>query len=245
MSETIQKTVDPSVKYKRVIIKISGEALAKENGTGIDNEKLEFVCRQIVAVKDLGVDVGIVIGGGNFWRGLQAADKMNRATADYMGMLATTINCLALQDVFEHMEVDTRVMTAVEMKQFAEPYIRNRAVRHLEKGRVVVFGCGTGNPFFSTDTAAALRAAEIEADIILKATMVDGVYDSDPKKNPDAKKFKTLTFQEVLNQNLGVMDSTAAAICKDNNIPIIVFSLDNPQNIVSAVCGEDIGTLVE
>ena len=162
-----------------------------------------------------------------------------------MGMLATVINALGVADALEQFDLQVRVQTAISMQQVAEPYIRNRAVRHLEKGRVVVFGCGTGNPFFSTDTAAALRAAEIEADIILKATMVDGVYDSDPKKNPDAKKFKTLTFQEVLNQNLGVMDSTAAAICKDNNIPIIVFSLDNPQNIVSAVCGEDIGTLVE
>ena len=160
-------------------------------------------------------------------------------------MLATVINALGVADALEQFDLQVRVQTAISMQQVAEPYIRNRAVRHLEKGRVVVFGCGTGNPFFSTDTAAALRAAEIEADIILKATMVDGVYDSDPKKNPDAKKFKTLTFQEVLNQNLGVMDSTAAAICKDNNIPIIVFSLDNPQNIVSAVCGEDIGTLVE
>jgi uridylate kinase len=162
-----------------------------------------------------------------------------------LGMLATVINALGVADALEQFDLQVRVQTAISMQQVAEPYIRNRAVRHLEKGRVVVFGCGTGNPFFSTDTAAALRAAEIEADIILKATMVDGVYDSDPKKNPDAKKFKTLTFQEVLNQNLGVMDSTAAAICKDNNIPIIVFSLDNPQNIVSAVCGEDIGTLVE
>ena len=170
---------------------------------------------------------------------------MDRTRADHMGMLATVINALGVADALEQFDLQVRVQTAISMQQVAEPYIRNRAVRHLEKGRVVVFGCGTGNPFFSTDTAAALRAAEIEADIILKATMVDGVYDSDPKKNPDAKKFKTLTFQEVLNQNLGVMDSTAAAICKDNNIPIIVFSLDNPQNIVSAVCGEDIGTLVE
>lgn len=170
---------------------------------------------------------------------------MDRTRADHMGMLATVINALGVADALEQFDLQVRVQTAISMQQVAEPYIRNRAVRHLEKGRVVVFGCGTGNPFFSTDTAAALRAAEIEADIILKATMVDGVYDSDPKKNPDAKKFKTLTFQEVLNQNLGVMDSTAAAICKDNNIPIIVFSLDNPQNIVSAVCGEDIGTLVK
>lgn len=192
----------------------------------------------------MGVEVAIVVGGGNFWRG-RSSGQMDRTRADHMGMLATVINALGVADALEQFDLQVRVQTAISMQQVAEPYIRNRAVRHLEKGRVVVFGCGTGNPFFSTDTAAALRAAEIEADIILKATMVDGVYDSDPKKNPDAKKFKTLTFQEVLNQNLGVMDSTAAAICKDNNIPIIVFSLDNPQNIVSAVCGEDIGTLVE
>ena len=192
----------------------------------------------------MGVEVAIVVGGGNFWRG-RSSGQMDRTRADHMGMLATVINALGVADALEQFDLQVRVQTAISMQQVAEPYIRNRAVRHLEKGRVVVFGCGTGNPFFSTDTAAALRAAEIEADIILKATMVDGVYDSDPKKNPDAKKSKTLTFQEVLNQNLGVMDSTAAAICKDNNIPIIVFSLDNPQNIVSAVCGEDIGTLVE
>lgn len=192
----------------------------------------------------MGVEVAIVVGGGNFWRG-RSSGQMDRTRADHMGMLATVINALGVADALEQFDLQVRVQTAISMQQVAEPYIRNRAVRHLEKGRVVVFGCGTGNPFFSTDTAAALRAAEIEADIILKATMVDGVYDSDPKKNPDAKKFKTLTFQEVLNQNLGVMDSTAAAICKDNNIPIIVFSLDNPQNIVSAVCGEDIGTLVK
>ena len=231
-------------KYKRVLLKLSGESLAGNEKHGIDFDTVLKFCEPVKKLVDMGVEVAIVVGGGNFWRG-RSSGQMDRIRADHMGMLATVINALGVADALEQFDLQVRVQTAISMQQVAEPYIRNRAVRHLEKGRVVVFGCGTGNPFFSTDTAAALRAAEIEADIILKATMVDGVYDSDPKKNPDAKKFKTLTFQEVLNQNLGVMDSTAAAICKDNNIPIIVFSLDNPQNIVSAVCGEDIGTLVE
>ena len=231
-------------KYKRVLLKLSGESLAGNEKHGIDFDTVLKICEPVKKLVDMGVEVAIVVGGGNFWRG-RSSGQMDRTRADHMGMLATVINALGVADALEQFDLQVRVQTAISMQQVAEPYIRNRAVRHLEKGRVVVFGCGTGNPFFSTDTAAALRAAEIEADIILKATMVDGVYDSDPKKNPDAKKFKTLTFQEVLNQNLGVMDSTAAAICKDNNIPIIVFSLDNPQNIVSAVCGEDIGTLVE
>lgn len=231
-------------KYKRVLLKLSGESLAGNEKHGIDFDTVLKFCEPVKNLVDMGVEVAIVVGGGNFWRG-RSSGQMDRTRADHMGMLATVINALGVADALEQFDLQVRVQTAISMQQVAEPYIRNRAVRHLEKGRVVVFGCGTGNPFFSTDTAAALRAAEIEADIILKATMVDGVYDSDPKKNPDAKKFKTLTFQEVLNQNLGVMDSTAAAICKDNNIPIIVFSLDNPQNIVSAVCGEDIGTLVE
>ena len=231
-------------KYKRVLLKLSGESHAGNEKHGIDFDTVLKFCEPVKKLVDMGVEVAIVVGGGNFWRG-RSSGQMDRTRADHMGMLATVINALGVADALEQFDLQVRVQTAISMQQVAEPYIRNRAVRHLEKGRVVVFGCGTGNPFFSTDTAAALRAAEIEADIILKATMVDGVYDSDPKKNPDAKKFKTLTFQEVLNQNLGVMDSTAAAICKDNNIPIIVFSLDNPQNIVSAVCGEDIGTLVE
>ena len=231
-------------KYKRVLLKLSGESLAGNEKHGIDFDTVLKFCEPVKKLVDMGVEVAIVVGGGNFWRG-RSSGQMDRTRADHMGMLATVINALGVADALEQFDLQVRVQTAISMQQVAEPYNRNRAVRHLEKGRVVVFGCGTGNPFFSTDTAAALRAAEIEADIILKATMVDGVYDSDPKKNPDAKKFKTLTFQEVLNQNLGVMDSTAAAICKDNNIPIIVFSLDNPQNIVSAVCGEDIGTLVE
>lgn len=231
-------------KYKRVLLKLSGESLAGNEKHGIDFDTVLKFCEPVKKLVDMGVEVAIVVGGGNFWRG-RSSGQMDRTRADHMGMLATVINALGVADALEQFDLQVRVQTAISMQQVAEPYIRNRAVRHLEKGRVVVFGCGTGNPFFSTDTAAALRAAEIEADIILKATMVDGVYDSDPKQNPDAKKFKTLTFQEVLNQNLGVMDSTAAAICKDNNIPIIVFSLDNPQNIVSAVCGEDIGTLVK
>ena len=231
-------------KYKRILLKLSGEALAGDKKIGLDYDVITSFGKSIKKCVDAGVEVGIVVGGGNFWRG-RSSGAMDRTRADHIGMLATAMNALAVADGLENCGLEVRVQTAISMPQVAEPYIRNKAMRHFEKGRVVIFGCGTGNPFFSTDTAAALRAAEIEADIILKATMVDGVYDSDPKKNPDAKKFKTLTFQEVLNQNLGVMDSTAAAICKDNNIPIIVFSLDNPQNIVSAVCGEDIGTLVE
>lgn len=231
-------------KYKRVLLKLSGESLAGNEKHGIDFDTVLKFCEPIKKLSDMGVEVAVVVGGGNFWRG-RSSGQMDRTRADHMGMLATVINALGVADALEQFDLQVRVQTAISMQQVAEPYIRNRAVRHLEKGRVVVFGCGTGNPFFSTDTAAALRAAEIEADIILKATMVDGVYDSDPKKNPNAKKFKTLTFQEVLNQNLGVMDSTAAAICKDNNIPIVVFSLENPDNIVSAVCGEDVGTLVE
>lgn len=231
-------------KYKRVLLKLSGESLAGNEKHGIDFDTVLKFCEPVKKLVDMGVEVAIVVGGGNFWRG-RSSGQMDRTRADHMGMLATVINALGVADALEQFDLQVRVQTAISMQQVAEPYIRNKAVRHLEKGRVVVFGCGTGNPFFSTDTAAALRAAEIEADIILKATMVDGVYDSDPKKNQNAKKFNTLTFQEVLNQNLGVMDSTAAAICKDNNIPIIVFSLENPDNIVAAVCGENVGTLVE
>lgn len=192
----------------------------------------------------MGVEIGIVVGGGNFWRG-RSSGKMDRTRADHMGMLATTINALGVADALEQLGVEVRVQTAISMQQIAEPYIRNRAVRHLEKGRVVVFGCGTGNPFFSTDTAAALRAAEIDADIILKATMVDGVYDSDPKKNKNAVKYNSVSFMDVLNKNLQVMDSTAASLCKDNNIPILVFSISEPENIKKAVCGEQIGTIVK
>ncbi len=231
-------------KYNRILLKLSGEALAGEKKHGLDYDVVCAICESIKQVHDLGAQVAIVVGGGNFWRG-RSSEKMERTRADHMGMLATVINALALADALEQMEVDVRVQTAISMQAIAEPYIRNRAVRHLEKGRVVIFGCGTGNPFFSTDTASTLRAAEIDADIIFKATMVDGVYTSDPVKNPDAVKYDTLTFAEVLNKDLAVMDSTAASMCKDNNIPILVFSIQDPQNIVRAACGEAIGTLVQ
>ena len=231
-------------KYKRVLLKLSGESLAGNETHGIDFETVLRICRPIKECVDMGVQIAIVVGGGNFWRG-RSSGQMDRTRADHMGMLATTINALGVADALEQLGLTVRVQTAISMQQIAEPYIRNRAVRHLEKGRVVVFGCGTGNPFFSTDTAASLRAAEIDADIILKATMVDGVYDSDPKKNPNAVKYDTLSFMDVLNQNLQVMDSTAATMCKDNNIPILVFSIDQPENIKKAICGEPIGTIVE
>ena len=231
-------------KYKRILLKLSGESLAGNKKYGIDFDTVLQFCRPIKVLVDMGVEVAIVVGGGNFWRG-RSSGKMDRTRADHMGMLATVINALGVADALEQLGVDVRLQTAISMQQVAEPYIRNRAVRHLEKGRVVVFGCGTGNPFFSTDTAASLRAAEIDAEIILKATMVDGVYDCDPKKNPAAKKYETVSYYEVLNKDLGVMDSTAASLCKDNNIPILVFSIEQPENILSAVCGESIGTLVE
>ncbi|HHZ05551.1 MAG TPA: UMP kinase [Clostridiales bacterium] len=231
-------------KYKRVLLKLSGEALAGNKEHGIDFETVLKFCEPVKKLVDLGVEVAIVVGGGNFWRG-RSSGQMDRTRADHMGMLATVINALGVADALEQLGVTVRVQTAISMQQVAEPYIRNKAVRHLEKGRVVVFGCGTGNPFFSTDTAASLRAAEIDADIILKATMVDGVYDSDPKKNPNAVKYDTVSFYDILNKDLAVMDSTAASLCKDNNIPILVFSIDKPDNIVSAVCGEQVGTLVK
>ncbi len=231
-------------KFKRVLLKLSGEALAGGKDSGLDYETIVRYCKSIKKCADLGVQIGIVVGGGNFWRGRSSGD-MDRTRADHIGMLATVMNSLALADALEHLGVEVRVQTAIAMQQIAEPYIRLRAMRHLEKGRVVVFGCGTGNPFFSTDTAAALRAAEIDAEIIFKATNVDGVYDSDPRKNPDAKRFDTLTYSDVLRLGLGVMDSTATAMCKDNNIPILVFSLEDPDNIVRAVMGETIGTLVK
>lgn len=230
--------------YKRVLLKLSGEVLAGEKGTGIDFNKVTEVCRRVKECVDMGEQIAIVVGGGNFWRG-RSSGEMDRTRADHMGMLATTINALALADALEQLGVTARVQTAIEMRQVAEPYIRNKAIRHLEKGRVVIFGCGTGNPFFSTDTAAALRAAEIGADVIFKATNVDGVYDSDPKKNPDAKKFDTLTHHDVLQLRLNVMDSTAASLCMDNNIKILVFNLNDPDNIVRAVLGEHNGTLVQ
>ena len=230
--------------YKRVLLKLSGEVLAGEKGSGIDFDKVLEVCERVKVCVDMGVQVAIVVGGGNFWRG-RSSGKMDRTRADHMGMLATSINSLALADALEQLGVTARVQTAIEMRQIAEPYIRNKAVRHLEKGRVVIFGCGTGNPFFSTDTAAALRAAEIGADVIFKATNVDGVYDCDPKKNPNAVKFDTLSHLDVLQKELHVMDSTAASLCMDNGIKILVFNLDKPENIVSAMVGETIGTLVK
>ena len=230
-------------KYKRILLKLSGESLAGEAKHGIDFDTVVKICEPIKKCVDEGVQVGIVVGGGNFWRGRSSGD-MYRTRADHMGMLATTINALGVADALEQLGVEVRVQTAITMRQVAEPYIRNKAVTHLEKGRVVIFGCGTGNPFFSTDTAASLRAVEIEADVIMKATMVDGVYDSDPKKNPDAKKFDVISFSDVLSEDLAVMDSTSSALCKDNNLPILVFSIDDPDNIYKAVCGENIGTLV-
>ena len=231
-------------KYKRILLKLSGEAMSGEQGFGLDFDTVLDVCSAVKECSDMGVEVAVVVGGGNFWRG-RSSGKMDRTRADHMGMLATTINALALADALEQLGCNVRVQTAISMNQVAEPYIRNKAVRHLEKGRVVIFGCGTGNSFFSTDTAAALRAAEIEADIIFKASMVDGVYDSDPKKNPDAKKFDCLSYMDVLDKDLKVMDSTAATLCKDNNLPLLVFNLNDPHNIVRAVCGEAIGTLVQ
>ena len=232
-------------KYKRVIIKLSGEALAGEIGYGLESNTLNTLAEQIAEISALGVEEACVVGGGNIWRGIAGAKRgIDRATADYMGMLATVINALALQDVLEKHDVDTRVMSAIEMREVAEPYIKRRAIRHLEKGRVVIFAAGTGNPFFSTDTTAALRAAEIEAEAILMAKKVDGVYDCDPKTHPEAQRFETLTFLEVLNRGLKVMDSTAISLCMDNNIPIQVFNITEKGNMMKAVLGEKIGTLV-
>ena len=230
--------------YKRILLKLSGEALAGEKGVGLDFDKVLDVCKSIKKCVDLGAEIAIVVGGGNFWRG-RSSCQMDRTRADHMGMLATVINALGLADGLEQLGVEVRVQTAIEMNRIAEPYIRNRATRHLEKGRVVIFGCGTGNPFFSTDTGATLRAIEIDADIIFKATNVDGVYDSDPKLNPEAVKFHELSQMDVLDKGLKVMDSTAASLSMDNNMPILVFSLDEPDNIVKALCGEDIGTIVK
>ncbi len=231
-------------KYRRILLKISGESLAGDNPSGINHEVLNEICESIKKCVELGVEIGIVVGGGNFWRG-RTSDKMDRTRADHMGMLATMINSLALCDALEQLDVSVRVQSSISMQQIAETYIRNRAVRHLEKGRVVIFGGGTGNPFFSTDTAASLRAAEIGVDVILKASLVNGIYDSDPHKNPDAKKFDELEFSDIFTKELGVMDGTAATMCRENNIPILVFSIKDPQNIVRAVLGEKIGTIVK
>ncbi|MBD5140614.1 MAG: UMP kinase [Oscillospiraceae bacterium] len=229
--------------YKRVLLKLSGEALAGDKKIGLDYSIITKICESIKKCADAGVQMGIVVGGGNFWRG-RSSGAMDRTRADHIGMLATTMNALAVADVLESQGVDVRVQTAISMPQVAEPYIRNKSVRHMEKGRIVIFGCGTGNPFFSTDTASTLRAAEIEADIVLKATMVDGVYDKDPNKYDDAIKYDELSFNDILVKNLAVMDSTAASMCKDNNIPILVFNLKRPDNIFDACMGKKVGTIV-
>ncbi len=232
--------------YKRVVLKLSGEALAGEQKSGLDENVVYLIADQVKTLAQAGVEVAIIVGGGNFWRGRDSSETMDRATSDYMGMLGTVINALAMQDALEHLGVHTRVQSAIEMRQVAEPYIRRRAIRHLEKGRVVIFAAGSGNPYFSTDTTAALRAAEIDAEVILLAKKgVDGVYDSDPKLNPEAQKFETLRYIDVLNLGLGIMDSTATSLCMDNNIPILVFGIDEPQNIIDVVMGKDMGTIVK
>lgn len=231
--------------FKRVVLKLSGEALAGEKQSGIDNNMVNKISKEIKSIQELGVEVSVVVGGGNFWRGADTTD-MDRTTSDHIGMLGTVMNALALQDALEKMNIVTRVQSAIDMKEIAEPYIRRRAVRHLEKGRVVIFGAGSGNPYFSTDTAAALRSAEIEADVILLAKKgVDGVYDSDPKINSQAQKFERLKYIDILNLGLGVMDSTATSLCMDNKIPLIVFGIDEPNNIVDVVLGKKIGTHVK
>ncbi|NMC12546.1 MAG: UMP kinase [Chloroflexi bacterium] len=237
--------MDQEVKYHRVLLKLSGESLAGPDGFGIDPKRAEDVAQRVSEVRKLGVDVAVVIGGGNLWRGRSGIDRgMDRATADYMGMLATVMNALALMDAMERMDLVTRVQSAVEMHAVAEPYIRRRAIRHLEKGRVVILGGGTGNPYFSTDTAAALRAMEIGADLLIKATKVDGVYDSDPMKNPHAKKFERLTYMESINMRLEVMDSTATTLCMENHLPILVLNLWDADALCKALLGEKVGTLV-
>lgn len=233
-------------KYKRILLKLSGEALAGKQGQGISTANIKQFAKDVGQAHKTGAEIGIVIGGGNIFRGVAAsAEGMDRASADYMGMLATVINALALQDALEKINVPTRVQTAIEMAEIAEPYIRRRAVRHLEKGRVVIFGAGTGNPYFTTDTAAALRAMEINAEILMKATKVDGIYDKDPMKHKDAKKFKEISYIEVLNKNLKVMDLTAVSLCMDNKLPILNFDLNKQGNILKAVMGETIGTIVK
>lgn len=231
-------------KYKRILLKLSGEALAGENKTGVYADVIGSICDQVKKVVDLGVQVGIVVGGGNFWRG-KYGHQMERTTSDYMGMLATAMNGLALQDTLEARGVKTRLQTAIEMRQIAEPYIKRKAIKHLENGRVVIFACGTGNPYFTTDTAAALRAAEIDAEVILLAKTIDAVYSADPKLDPNAVRYDKISYLDILNQDLKVMDSTATSLCRDNNIPLRVFAIANPENIVKVVKGENIGTIVE
>jgi uridylate kinase len=231
--------------YRRVLLKLSGEALMGDLGYGIDPQVVADIAKEISEVVKIGIQIAIVVGGGNIFRGVKAsAAGMDRATADYVGMIATVMNAMTLQDALEQMEIPTRVQTAIAMQEIAEPYIRRKAIRHLEKGRVVIFGAGSGNPFFTTDTTAALRAAEIEAEVIFKATKVDGIYDSDPKLNPQARRYTSLTYGHVLSHDLRVMDGTAIALCKENNIPIIVFDLSVNGNIIRSVSGEQIGTLV-
>ena len=231
------------MKYKRILIKLSGEALAGNSGFGIDFERVLDICKEIKEINEKGSQVGIVVGGGNFWRG-RSNTMMDRCTSDYIGMLGTTMNALALGDAFKQLEVDVRVQTGVEMRQIAEYYIKDRAIKHLNLGRVVVFGCGTGSPFFSTDTAASLRAAEINADCLIKATNVDGVYDKDPKKYDDATKIDEISYMDVLNKNIKVMDSTAMTLCMDNDIPIVVFDINKKGDLKKVVNGEEVGTIV-
>jgi len=230
--------------YKRVLLKLSGEALAGDKKTGIDADTIGKICDEIKKIVDLGVKVSIVVGGGNFWRG-RYGHQMERTTSDYMGMLATAINALGLQDALEARGVHTRVQTAIEMREIAEPYIKRKAQKHLQKGRVVIFACGTGSPFFSTDTGAALRAAEMDAEIIMLAKTIDGVYSADPKIDKEAVKYDEITYLDILNKDLKVMDSTATSLCKDNNIPLVVFGIDEPENIVRIIKGEKIGTIVK
>ena len=231
-------------KYKRILLKLSGEALAGDSKKGIDPNVIGEICDEIKKVKQLGVEIAIVVGGGNFWRG-RNGKEMERTTSDYMGMLATDLNGLELQDALAARGMYTRVQTAIEMRQIAEPYIKRKALKHLERGRIVIFSCGTGNPYFTTDTTAALRAAEIEADVILVAKTIDGVYSADPKVDPNAIKYDKITYLDILNKDLKVMDSTATSLCRDNNIPLLVFGINEPENILKAVMGEKIGTLVE
>ncbi len=234
----------PEIKYKRVLLKLSGEAIGGEEKRGVDAKTLGRICDEIKNMVELGVEVAIVVGGGNFWRG-RYGHQMERTTSDYMGMLATVMNGLALQDSLEARGLATRLQTAIEMRQIAEPYIKRKASKHLEKGRVVIFACGTGNPFFTTDTAAALRSAEIEAEVILLAKTIDGIYSADPKEEKNAVKYDEITYLDILNQDLKVMDATATSLCKDNKIPLIVFGIDKPENMIKIVKGEKIGTIVK
>lgn len=233
------------LKYKRLLLKLSGESLMGKKGFGIDHKVLEFFANEIKKIHEIGVQIGIVIGGGNIYRGLSAADQgIDRVTGDQMGMLATMINSLALQNAIEHVGIYTRLMSAIHMEEIAEPYIRRRAIRHLEKNRVVIFGSGTGHPYFSTDTAASLRAVEINADAIVKGTRVDGVFDSDPEKNPDASKFENISYLDILKNNLRVMDLTAVSLCRENNLPMVVFNMSLKDNLLKLVRGENIGTII-